>query len=61
MILAQELWSREIQSPEARKDTEHLGDVAALALRCHAALLKQDPKTPAPVELVEWQKLRNGK
>jgi hypothetical protein len=61
MVLAQELWSREIQSPEARKDREHLGDVAALALRCHAALLKQDPKTPAPVELLEWQKLRNGK
>ena len=61
MVLAQELWSKEIQSPEARKDTDHLGDIAALALRCHAALKKQEPLLSAPVELAEWEKLRKGK
>jgi tetratricopeptide (TPR) repeat protein len=61
MVLAQELWSKEIQSPEARKDTDHLRDIAALALRCHDALKKQDPNVSAPVELVEWEKLRRRK
>ena len=61
LVLAQELWSKEFESPEARKDTEHLRDVAALALRCYDALKKQDPAVPAPVELVEWEQLRKGK
>ena len=61
MQLAQELWSKEIQSPEAQKDTGHLRDVAELALRCHAALKKQEPHLSAPVELAEWEKLRKGK
>ena len=61
MQLAQELWSKEIQSPEARKDTEHLRDVAELALRCHAALKRQEPHLATPIELAEWEKLRKGK
>jgi serine/threonine protein kinase len=60
MQLAQELWSKEIQSPEAQKDTGHLRDVAELALRCHAALKKQEPHLSAPVELDEWLKLQKG-
>jgi hypothetical protein len=54
------LWSKEIQSPEAQKDTGHLRDVAELALRCHAALKKQEPHLSAPVELDEWLKLQKG-
>jgi serine/threonine protein kinase len=61
LVLAQELWSKEIQSPEARKDTEHLRDVAAQGLRCYEALKKQEPQVSAPVELVEWEKLRKQK
>lgn len=58
MQLAQELWSKEIQSPEALKDKGHLADVAKLALSCHEALIKKSPQTPIPAEVAQWMKLK---
>jgi tetratricopeptide (TPR) repeat protein len=57
MLLAQELWAKEIKSPDAVKDTGHLVDVAELAILCHEALIQKDPQTPIPVEFAQWKKL----
>ncbi|MCX6857274.1 MAG: serine/threonine-protein kinase [Verrucomicrobia bacterium] len=57
MLLAQELWVKEIKSPDAVKDTGHLVDVAELAILCHEALFQKDPQTPIPAEFAQWKKL----
>jgi len=55
MTLVRELWNKEISSPQARADNEHLSDVAGLALRCHQAFAKAHPDASAPAELQAWK------
>jgi len=60
MALAEELWRLEWQSLDARNDAGHIQDIAEIALRCHSALLKFDPSTPAPQDLAAWHKAQSG-
>lgn len=55
VTLVRELWSKEVSSPHAREDKEHIADVAKLALRCHQALLQMQPDTAIPAEMQAWQ------
>jgi eukaryotic-like serine/threonine-protein kinase len=53
--LVRELWGRELSSPQAREDKEHIAEVAKLALRCQQALLQKQPDAAVPVEMQAWQ------
>lgn len=55
VILVRELWGKEVSSPQAREDRGHISDVAKLAIRCHQALLQQQPDAVMPSELQAWQ------
>jgi serine/threonine protein kinase/tetratricopeptide (TPR) repeat protein len=54
--LAQELWAKEIQSPDAINDKAHLADIAGLALRCYDAFAKQHAEIPPPSEVEIWRR-----
>ncbi len=55
MTLVRDLWSKEMSSPQAREDKEHIADVAKLALRCQQALLQKQPEAATPTEMQAWQ------
>lgn len=56
MALVRELWGKEMSSPQARADKEHMAGVAKLAMSCRRALLREQPETTAPLEMQAWQK-----
>jgi hypothetical protein len=55
VTLVRELWGKEVSSPHAREDKEHIADVAKLAIRCHQALLQMQPDAAIPAEMQAWQ------
>jgi eukaryotic-like serine/threonine-protein kinase len=55
MTLVRELWGKEMTSPQARADKEHMAGVAKLALSCQRALLQKQPDASIPAEMQAWQ------